>query len=121
MKRLIVRAAAFIMTVLLAFAPAAFADLERGDRGDEVYDLQQLLFESGWLFELPDGIFGRNTEAAVKDFEEYAGLPVASSIGAIKARQAGTILFPSTGPVISGFVPISLAPFLTNLTALHIF
>ena len=76
MKRLIVRAAAFIMTVLLASASAAFADLERGDRGDEVYDLQQLLFETGWLFESPDGVFGKNTEAAVKGFEEYASLPV---------------------------------------------
>lgn len=76
MKRLIVRAAAFIMTILLASAPAVFADLERGDRGDEVYDLQQLLFETGWLFESPDGVFGKNTEAAVKGFEEYASLPV---------------------------------------------
>ena len=76
MKRFLIRAAAFIMTVMLVSAPAALADLERGDRGDEVYDLQQLLFETGWLFEDPDGIFGGRTEEAVKGFEKYANLPV---------------------------------------------
>jgi len=76
MKRFIMRAAAFMMTVLLASAPFASAELKRGDRSEDVAELQQLLFESGWLFELPDGIFGRNTEEAVKGFEKYANLPV---------------------------------------------
>lgn len=62
-----------ILSVLLA--PAALADLKRGDQSAEVEQLQRLLFECGWLFEIPDGQFGRNTEQAVKDYEAYAGLP----------------------------------------------
>lgn len=76
MNSMIRRFAAFVLAVLLLTASAALADLERGDKGAEVSELQQLLFETGWLFELPDGAFGKRTEAAVKQFEEYAGLPV---------------------------------------------
>lgn len=65
-----------LLLVILLLAPAALADLRRGAEGDEVTNLQLMLFETGWLFELPDGKFGRNTEAAVKAYEKYAGLPV---------------------------------------------
>ena len=67
---------ALLLALLMFCASAASAELRRGDSGDEVYALQELLFESGWLFELPDGAFGRNTEQAVKDYERYAGLAV---------------------------------------------
>lgn len=70
------RFTALLLTMLLLCAPLASAEVRRGDSGDEVYSLQLMLFESGWLFELPDGQFGRNTEQAVKDYEKYAGLPV---------------------------------------------
>lgn len=76
MYKAILRAAAFVLTALLLAASVALADMKRGDRSGEVSDLQQLLFETGWLFELPDGVFGKNTEAAVREFEAYAGLPV---------------------------------------------
>ena len=46
-----------------------------------------------------------------------AGLPVAISIGAVSARQAGAIPF-SIGPVRSELAPISFAPFKTRLVAL---
>lgn len=66
------------ITLVLALLPAsaALADLQPGDEGPEVYDLQLMLFECGWLFELPDGVFGKKTETAVKDYEAYAGLDV---------------------------------------------
>ena len=67
---------ALLLALLTLCASAASAELRRGDSGDGVYALQELLFESGWLFELPDGAYGRNTEQAVKDYERYAGLPV---------------------------------------------
>ena len=70
------RSIALLLALLMFCASAASAELRRGDSGDEVYALQELLFESGWLFELPDGSFGKNTEQAVKDYERYAGLAV---------------------------------------------
>jgi len=78
MKRYMIRWTALMLAMMLLFAGCALAEVQlaRGDRGDDVVELQQLLFENGWLFELPDGVFGKNTEQAVKDFEEYAGLPV---------------------------------------------
>lgn len=67
---------ALVIAAMLILSQGALAELKRGDRGYAVTDLQQLLFETGWLFELPDGVFGKNTEKAVKDFEKYADLPV---------------------------------------------
>ena len=59
--------------VLLFLVPGcALADLRRGDSGEDVTALQQMLFETGFLFALPDGRFGKASEAAVKWFQEYA-------------------------------------------------
>ena len=62
--------------ICLMLPISALADVQRGDQGENVYEVQRLLFETGFLFELPDGIFGRNTEAAVKWFQETWSLPV---------------------------------------------
>ena len=70
MKRL----AALLALALLLASVSAAADVRRGDRGEEVRYLQWLLFENGWLFEEPDGIFGAHTEAAVKDYQRAKGL-----------------------------------------------
>jgi hypothetical protein len=51
---------------------------------------------------------------------KYAFFPEAISIGAIKALTDGDIPV-STGPLISGFVPIRRAPLKTRLTASSIF
>ena len=74
MKRAL-RGMALVLALILLCAPAT-AEMQRGSSGDLVYYLQELLFECGWLFELPDGVFGKNTEQAVKDYENFAGLPV---------------------------------------------
>ena len=75
MKRLF----ALALTLALLFAaltlPAA-AEVRRGSKGAEVLELQKLLVETGWLEEAPDGVFGRNTEAAVMSFQSSMGLPV---------------------------------------------
>lgn len=63
---------ALILTALLP--AAAYADLARGSSGEEVASLQMMLFDMGWLFEEPDGQFGAKTEAAVKDYQQNAGL-----------------------------------------------
>ena len=51
----------------------ALADLKRGDRGDEVRELQTWLTETGVLQDKVDGIFGKKTEAAVKTLQGYFG------------------------------------------------
>ena len=78
MKRIARRALCILLLSALLALPA-LAELRRGDTGEDVYDLQQILFESGWLFELPDGIFGRNTEEAVRNYQGYARLPQTGS------------------------------------------
>lgn len=65
----------FIMICLL-LPGCALAETRRGDWGEEVYEIQQLLFDTGFLFEEPDGKFGRKTEDAVKWFQEIWNLPV---------------------------------------------
>ena len=68
MKRII----GLLLVLMFLFPASALADLRRGDRGEEVRELQQMLWETGFIFEVPDGVFGRNTEKAVKWFQEYA-------------------------------------------------
>ncbi len=47
--------------------------LRRGDSGDSVKEMQELLNELGWHLE-PDGKFGPATETAVKAFQKAVGL-----------------------------------------------
>ena len=68
MKRII----GVLLVLMFLFPASALADLRRGDRGEEVRQLQQMLWDTGFIFEEPDGVFGGNTEKAVKWFQEYA-------------------------------------------------
>jgi peptidoglycan hydrolase-like protein with peptidoglycan-binding domain len=49
-------------------------NLQRGDRGDNVRDLQTMLQQTGHLPGGIDGVFGFSTQAAVKSFQRSAGL-----------------------------------------------
>ena len=68
MKRII----GLLLVLMFLFPASALADLRRGARGKEVRELQQMLWDTGFIFEEPDGVFGDNTEKAVKWFQEYA-------------------------------------------------
>ena len=68
------RTISLLLAVLLLFSAGALADLRRGDRGEEVRSLQQMLLDTGFIFEEPDGVFGGKTEKAVKWFQKYARL-----------------------------------------------
>lgn len=50
--------------------------MERGDRGDDVRTLQQLLTSAGYDAGVIDGIFGPLTESAVEAFQAANDLPV---------------------------------------------
>ena len=64
--------AAAVLTVSLT--AGVQADVRRGDSNEEVYELQRLLYETGWLFTTPDGVFGANTENALNVYKNQAGL-----------------------------------------------
>ena len=66
------RSISVLLVLMFLFSASALADLRRGDRGEEVRELQQMLWDTGFIFEEPDGVFGGNTEKAVKWFQEYA-------------------------------------------------
>ena len=68
MKRII----GLLLVLMFLFPASALGELRRGDRGEEVRELQQMLWDTGFIFEEPDGVFGGNTEKAVKWFQEYA-------------------------------------------------
>lgn len=50
--------------------------LSKGDKSDAVYDLQNRLFELGFLLDARDGAYGGNTQTAVKMFQQAAGLSI---------------------------------------------
>ena len=68
------RIACILLICLLPASACATAELRMDDSGNEAAALQQMLFEMGFLFAEPDGMLGKQTEEAVKWFQEYAGL-----------------------------------------------
>ena len=50
--------------------------LSKGDKSDEVVEMQTRLIELGYLSDDADGAFGKNTQTAVKIFQQVAGLTV---------------------------------------------
>lgn len=57
------------------------ATLRQGSRGDEVRELQQVLAEGGFYTGAIDGIFGPQTEAAVREFQQYHQITVDGIVG----------------------------------------
>lgn len=55
--------------------------LEKGQDGDDVRNLQQRLFDLGYLDVSPDGIFDRRTEAALMKFQEEHQLDADGMVG----------------------------------------
>jgi len=55
--------------------------LRRGDRGQEIRNLQQALNNQGYDLSV-DGVFGHDTEQAVKDFQSNNGLRADGYVGA---------------------------------------
>lgn len=54
--------------------------LRRGDRGEDVREVQRLLTEAGW-FTTADSVFGQLTETAVRVFQGEAGLTQDGVVG----------------------------------------
>lgn len=73
MKKICALLLALVLLSTVAFAEE-FSPLQRGSRGEEVVKMQEQLKVLGFLMGSADGIFGPNTENAVKAFQEKNGL-----------------------------------------------
>ena len=82
------------MTVLLcAVTPVSHAEsLRRGSRGDLVTTLQKRLKTWGYYTGNVDGVFGSQTEQAVKYFQRKNGLEVDGIVGPATAKAVGISL-----------------------------
>ena len=74
-KRTVLRALAFAVALVLCLSAAALADMAKGSRGENVAAVQRRLIELGFLDDVADGIFGRNTENAVIAFQRAMSMP----------------------------------------------
>ena len=59
---------------------ASYTQVSKGSSGDSVLQLQKILNQNGYKL-TEDGIFGNNTEAAVKDYQTKNGLTVDGIVG----------------------------------------
>ena len=75
-------------------AGSAYQSMVRGDRSPEVQKLQQRLIQLGYLTGTADGVFGANTENAVKAFQAQLGL---SQTGVASAAMQSQ-LYSDTAP-----------------------
>ena len=77
--------------------PTRYTSLYVGDRGDAVTRLQRRLTELGYLNDKIDGIFGKNTKAAVERFQYYNNL----TVDGIAGQKTQAMLYESTAVVVA--------------------
>ena len=82
-KLILALAVIFALNIfIIALAQAASADLfKKGSSGDTVREIQTRLKNWGYYFGEVDGIFGSQTEKAVKYFQQKNGLDVDGHVG----------------------------------------
>jgi L,D-peptidoglycan transpeptidase YkuD (ErfK/YbiS/YcfS/YnhG family) len=69
-------------------ADGATDGLRRGDQGEQVRELQQLLTDAGFPTKV-DGLFGEQTDASVRAFQRREGLTVDGVVGPRTAEALG--------------------------------
>ena len=75
MKRCHAWCTLLICLALLMTIPSVLAEeLQRGDKGEAVLELQQVLNDMGYDVGTPDGDFGKKTEKALKAWQKDHGL-----------------------------------------------
>lgn len=78
-----------LLCLLLYMGSAQAAVLRRGSNGAEVKKVQQKLKELGYYNAAVDGIFGPQTEAAVRSFQKAKGLTVDGIVGPQTMKALG--------------------------------
>jgi N-acetylmuramoyl-L-alanine amidase len=86
-----------VLVFAMVAAPVHAASVRRGSTGSVVSQVQRKLKEYGLYNGAIDGIFGSQTEAAVKQFQRYNGLTVDGIVGQQTAARLGIQLSGSSG------------------------
>lgn len=91
-----------LLCILLTMTAVAMADtVARGSRGNQVQHVQTLLITQGYLMDKADGVFGNNTEYAVRAFQKSKGLSVTGKVddGTLARLEENNKLFtPAPAP-----------------------
>lgn len=74
MKRNMLAGVLAVLFLAVCLCGVACADLKKGNKNDEVKEMQQKLIDLGLLTGTADGAFGKKTEAAVKKLQKYWGV-----------------------------------------------
>ena len=78
-KKVLILCTVLCMTNMMAFTQGKSVD--KGQRGHHVQKIQTMLVHQGYLKDSADGIFGHNTELAVRKFQKAKGLAVDGRVG----------------------------------------
>lgn len=79
-KKIIVACTLVCMTAMVSSDVLA-KTIDRGQRGHHVSKVQTMLKHQGFLHDSVDGIYGHNTEQAVRKFQKSKGLAVDGRVG----------------------------------------
>ena len=79
-KKIIIACTLVCMTTMVSSVSLA-KTIDRGQRGHHVSKVQTMLKHQGFLHDSIDGIYGHNTEQAVRKFQKSKGLPVDGRVG----------------------------------------
>ena len=102
MSRKRIYAIASAVILLFAICLNVLAVSKNGSRGEEVRKIQTKLKNWGYYNGSVDGVFGSQTEEAVKYFQRRNGLKVDGIVGEATARALGISLSSGTGSSSSG-------------------
>lgn len=79
-KKIIITCTLVCMTTMISSVSLA-KTIDRGQRGYHVSKVQTMLKHQGFLHDSVDGIYGHNTEQAVRKFQKSKGLAVDGRVG----------------------------------------
>ncbi len=100
MKRRVLTATAVLVAIASAFFLVGISRTEateiykRGSRGHAVLEIQRVLYNEGLYYGAHDGIFGAETERAVKEYQQMYGLVPDGKVGPVTLEKMGLFSSP---------------------------
>ena len=85
-------ACALVLAAALVLPAQAAVVLDIGSRGENVRKVQQRLIQWGYMTGSADGVYGAQTQAAVKQFQRKYGLTADGRVGPATAAKMGITL-----------------------------